>query len=504
MSTTQEKPRPVRRRPAESPGLTLVYSGDEVLVPPRRIAVSGGATPIGREARDGIHLDRDGRASRLHATLHTGAGGTLHIVDEKSRNGTFVNGERTAEALLAEGDVLTIGDSLLVVRSEPRDLADSVIPGLVGSAPSMRALRGTIGRVAPSPATVLVVAESGCGKEVVARAIHDLGRPGGPFVAVNCSAIPETLAESTLFGHLAGSFSGAVARTGLFRAAHGGTLFLDEVGELPLAIQPKLLRVLQDRIVVPVGATSGSPCDVRVVAATNRDMAGAVEAREFRGDLYARLSELCLDIVPLRERREDVLWLLVHALGAGAPSLSPPLAEALVLHHWPFNVREVLALAAHLRVHAAGAGVLDLDHASGKLPLRREQGAPSRSGDAAKSPDLSKAGPGAAGAPAPGAAARAASSQRRAIDLTEAEIRGALKESDHEIGTAARILGVPRPSLYRAMEQLGIRSASDLSVQEIEAAHAASGGDVRVSAASLQVSEKALLRRLRELRLVPR
>ncbi len=371
-NTTEEKAPAIRRGPPRLPTLRLVYSGDEARLPPTVLTPARGATRVGRDATHGVALPGDPRASRHHATLHSDALGRLRIVDEKSRNGTFVNGVRVTESIVNDGDLIAIGDSYLVVRTEPAGLVDARIPALVGVAPAMAALRRAIHDVGPTGATVLLLAESGCGKEVVARALHDIGRPDGPFVAVNCSAIPESLAESQLFGHLAGAFSGAVARPGLFRAADGGTLFLDEVGDLPEAIQPKLLRVLQDHLVLPVGGTAPIACDVRIVAATNRDLQADIAARRFRGDLYARLAGYPMTIPLLRERREDILLLMVHALGAPIPRLTPALAEALLLHTWPFNVRELLALASQIRIRAgtrAGAArtVLDLDLVADRL-----------------------------------------------------------------------------------------------------------------------------------------
>jgi transcriptional regulator with PAS, ATPase and Fis domain len=361
MNTTEEKPSVLARGHGALHALRLVYSGGAVLSPPPTFLPRRGATPIGRDATGGVHLARDSRASRLHATLHAAAPSSLRLVDERSRNGTFVNGRRVDEALLAEGDVVSIGDSYLVVCAEPEAVRDVRLPSLIGGAASMRALRAAVHRVGPTDATVLLVAESGCGKEVVARALHEAGRRSGPFVAVNCSAIPESLAESQLFGHVTGAFSGAVARPGLFRAAHGGTLFLDEVGEMSPSLQPKLLRALQERVVLPVGATEPVACDVRIVAATNRDLEAAVAEQRFRGDLYARLAQFPLTIAPLRARREDVLLLFLHALGAPEPRLTSALAEALLLHAWPFNVRELFALAARLRIQGGGGPVLDLD-----------------------------------------------------------------------------------------------------------------------------------------------
>jgi transcriptional regulator with PAS, ATPase and Fis domain len=213
---------------------------------------------------------------------------------------------------------------------------------------------------------VLLLGESGAGKEVAARALHRLSGRSGPFVPVNCGALSESLAESLLFGHVAGAFTGARAQPGFFRAAQGGTLFLDEIGELPPALQPKLLRALEERAVVPVGATAAVPCDVRLLAATNRDLQQAVRHKEFRGDLYARLAEIVLGVPPLRERREDVLMLLLCAYGPPAPLLTSRLVDALLRYAWPFNVREVFKLATQLRVCGAEPP-LDLDLVADRL-----------------------------------------------------------------------------------------------------------------------------------------
>jgi transcriptional regulator with PAS, ATPase and Fis domain len=433
--TTEEKAPVVRRGPARVLRLRLVYSS-EALVPPATFTPVRGDTPIGREATAGIRLEHDSRASRLHATLHLGALGVLRIIDEKSRNGTYVNGPRIEEAVLEDGDVISIGNSFFVIRLEPADLRDAPVPELVGTAPCMRALRSTIHKVAPTQTSVLLLGESGCGKEVVARAIHDLGRPGGPFIAVNCSAIPESLAESQLFGHVAGAFSGAAAHPGLFRAAHEGTLFLDEVGDLPPAIQPKLLRVLQDRKVLAVGATNVVACDVRIVAATNRDLRTAIAKQEFRGDLFARLSEYPMEIAPLRDRREDVLELLLHALGAPRPRLSPALAEAALLHPWPFNVREVFSLAAQLRIRTSGADELDLDCVADRL--------------------------GPKSAPAPKAAEDAKDEDERAESLEKeqppdrAELEALLKKHHGVVADVARAMNRSRKQVYRWIVGRGI------------------------------------------------
>ncbi len=218
---------------------------------------------------------------------------------------------------------------------------------IVGASAPMRAVQKTIGMVADGDATVLIVGETGTGKEVVARAIHRHGkRSGKPFVAINCAAIPSELLESQLFGHVRGAFTGAVSdRRGSFREADGGTLFLDEIGDMPLPMQAKLLRVLQDRIVTPLGGKP-VPIDVRIIAATHRDLRQAVAAGSFREDLFYRLGVVPVHLPPLRERLADILPLAEHFLasavaGSAPKHLSAEAAARLLAHGWPGNVREL-------------------------------------------------------------------------------------------------------------------------------------------------------------------
>jgi DNA-binding NtrC family response regulator len=219
---------------------------------------------------------------------------------------------------------------------------------LVGSSAAMRDVQKAIGKLADSDATVLLLGETGTGKEVVARAIHGHGRRAkAPFVPVNCAAIPAELLESLLFGHVRGAFTGAVAdRAGSFREAQGGTLFLDEIGDMDLAMQAKLLRALQERVVTPVGGRP-VPIDVRVIAATHRDLHQAVRDGRFREDLYYRLGVVPVDLPPLRERLADIIPLAEHFLalsadGSPPKSLSAGAAAKLLAHPWPGNVRELL------------------------------------------------------------------------------------------------------------------------------------------------------------------
>jgi two-component system, NtrC family, response regulator AtoC len=221
---------------------------------------------------------------------------------------------------------------------------------LLGESRAMRAVFALIQRVVDSDSSVLITGESGTGKELVARALHRGGqRATGPFVAINCAAVPETLLESELFGHARGAFTDArTARAGLFVQAQGGTLFLDEIGELPIGLQPKLLRALQERRVRPLGADSEVSVDTRIIAATNRDLESAVAERTFREDLYYRINVIHIEIPPLRARGTDVLLLAQHFLERGAAAarksirgISAAAAHRLLSYAWPGNVREL-------------------------------------------------------------------------------------------------------------------------------------------------------------------
>jgi DNA-binding NtrC family response regulator len=241
------------------------------------------------------------------------------------------------------------------IRDEARRLRAVVevkgsFGGILGSSSAMQKVYDLLERVSDSEASVLVTGESGTGKELVARALHDRGpRREGPFVAVNCSAVPENLLESELFGHARGAFTDARSdRMGLFSQANGGTLFLDEIGEIPLLVQPKLLRALEERKVRPVGANAEVDIDVRIVAATNRDLEAAVEEQRFREDLYFRINVIHVDLPPLRSRGTDVLTLAQHFLGRYAlragkdvRGISPTAAQRLCDYEWPGNVREL-------------------------------------------------------------------------------------------------------------------------------------------------------------------
>ncbi|HEY8078059.1 MAG TPA: sigma 54-interacting transcriptional regulator, partial [Labilithrix sp.] len=261
------------------------------------------------------------------------------------------------------------------------------------------------------------------------------GRPNGPFVAVNCSAIPESLAESQLFGHVAGAFTGARGdHAGFFRAASGGVVFLDEIGELPMALQAKLLRALEERAVIPVGSVQPAPFDARIVAATNRALSKEVFAGRFRGDLLARLAEIEIALPPLRARREDVLPIALAAPGDGTPPLSPDLAEALVLYEWPYNVRELLKVAAELRIRGAGAPQLELKVVGERL---RRQTIPA--------PDVS-----------PTSVEREREEDKERAPPSREELESLLRAHGGRVADVARATGRSRKQVYRWLESYAI------------------------------------------------
>ena len=322
-----------------------------------------GTCVIGRDPAGDIPLPET-TASRRHAEL-TLEGGRLKVRDLKSHNGIWVKGQRVPSAVLVPGESFAVGDhtflflehsiqaSTVMQEAGPRrfQLDSAVVETeMVGTSPAFRACLDAAERLAASEAPVLVTGETGTGKELVARWIHRSGpRARGPFVAVNSAAIPEALFEAELFGAEAGAFTGSTGkRAGKFEAAGGGTLFLDEIGELPLALQAKLLRAVQEKAFHRVGGTREVQVDVRIVAATNRDLAAAAREGRFREDLFHRLGTLPLTVPPLRERPEDIPLLARHiaarvARGLGRPfvDLSPSALARLLAYPWPGNVREL-------------------------------------------------------------------------------------------------------------------------------------------------------------------
>jgi two-component system response regulator HydG len=312
---------------------------------------------------------------------------------------------------------------------------------LVGNAPAMRRLVRTIESLRHNESHVLIQGESGTGKELVARAIHATSRRrDGPFVPVDCGALPDSIIESELFGHEKGAFTGAVGAPGLFRIANGGTLFLDEIGELPLAMQAKLLRALQQKEVRPVGGSAPVPVDLRVVSATHRDLAAMVETHRFRMDLFYRLNVVRIEIPPLRERMEDVPLLVQHFLderrraGSTVEGLGEDALERLLAHDWPGNVRELENVLESALALARGSWLRAAD-----LPMgRNRRTSPPRTG--APSDDASTA------------------SLPLSLDAYEkSALERALREAGGNATDAARKLGIGRSTFYRKIGKHGLR-----------------------------------------------
>jgi two-component system, NtrC family, response regulator AtoC len=317
-----------------------------------------------------------------------------------------------------------------VQRLTPAAIADDSFHGLVGASAVMRTLHQMIGRAAATDSTVLITGESGTGKELVARAIHRASeRRAGPFVAVSCAAVPHEILEAELFGHEKGAFTGAVqARIGLFEQASGGTLFLDEIGDMPVDLQPKLLRVLQERRVRPLGASREVLLDTRIVAATNRDLDQAVRGGQFREDLHFRIKVLGIHLPPLRERERDVLELARHFLPHGEQkslTLSPEAEQCLVGYDWPGNVREL-----ENAMNAAAALALGPQIGPDELPttVRTHRSAV---------------------APAAERPTTLEEVERRHIEIV-------LKAVGWNKARAARKLGIDRATLYRKLSRFGL------------------------------------------------
>jgi two-component system nitrogen regulation response regulator NtrX len=319
---------------------------------------------------------------------------------------------------------------------------------IVGSSKAIRHVIGLLEKVAPTPARVLITGENGTGKELVARAIHALSpRAAAPFVEVNCAAIPSELIESELFGHMKGSFTGAFAdRAGKFELADGGTLFLDEIGDMSLSAQAKVLRALQEGVISRVGSGKALPVDVRVIAATNKNLALEIEQQRFREDLLYRLNVVPIHVPSLRERRGDIAQLVAHFSGelterGGLPSKEFDAAaiERLTAHDWPGNIRELKNAVERLLILATGSTVTqsDVERLVGKGEGGRGKGA-------------------AAGAGGDAAWLRAATFEEFKQSAERAFLLGKLQEHDWNVSETARTLQMPRSNLYKKIERYGL------------------------------------------------
>ncbi len=416
---------------ASVPGIVVVATGPM----PRELALDVPAE-LGRRIVAGkqTHEIEDERMSRDHATVRWERGVWV-ITDRASRNGTWVDGERINGEVRRRGDtVLRLGHTIFILMTDVRGHPARDGEHVIG--PELDRTFDQIRRNATVD-TLLVHGESGSGKELAARLYHDAGpRCKGPFVAVNCASIPEGVAERLLFGAKKGAFSGAVEALGHFQMADGGTLFLDEIADLDPAVQAKLLRVLETREVVPVGATTGVTIDTGVVAASHRELRLEVAERRFRDDLYYRLARVTVFLPPLRERKVDLARLVQREIADVDPKLGAHarLVETCCIRPWPGNVRELRAA-----VRQAASTAL----AGGRDTVRIE--------------DLAAT----AGMPVGTAAPTAVERKQPAVDTSKEAVVAALERANNVVSAAARSLGLHRTQLYRLMEKYGLVARDD-------------------------------------------
>lgn len=445
--------------PAFGARVTELFGKQRVVEGLKECILCPGDWKVGRgvEGCLSITLPDDGIASRVHASLHVGEpleSGSLPVdlVDAQSINGTYVNGERITRRRLQDNDIIRMGGSLLHFRLVPRGLEDEELPGLLGQSPAMMQVREDLLSFAQSCAPILLEGETGTGKEEVSKALHSMwkeqGRKG-PHVKANCGAIPKDLVVSALFGHVRGAFSDAKeSNIGLFRAADGGTLFLDEIGELPLDAQPSLLRVLEERCVAPVGREHQPiPVDVRIVAATNRTLSDEVQVGRFRQDLLSRLDALHITLPPLRERREEILRLLRHLWESALPRMTCDLAEELVLHDWPENVRGLRNMAEHLKAKARRPRAIVMDRQL--LPARFPQRVSLRPHSVPREETKSLA-------PRPEVAT---ASRRSAANFSTEELADMMAKNNNVIARVANQVGRSRRQVRRWLVEHGLLAA---------------------------------------------
>ncbi|HWL87275.1 MAG TPA: sigma 54-interacting transcriptional regulator [Polyangiaceae bacterium] len=397
----------------------------------------------------------DALVSREHARL-VRAGDRWILEDKNSKNGVLVNGVAGRSTWLRDGDTFEIGHTFFLYREESHSSEDDVLQeaapsaqapdGLTTLLPSFARELGKLARVARTAVPVLLEGDTGTGKELIARGYHHLSGRTGPFVAVNCGALPKNLLETELFGHKKGAFSGAHEdRSGHVRAAHGGTLLLDEIAELPLASQTAFLRVLQEREVVPVGGTRPLQVDFRLVSATHGNLADLAGQGAFREDLYARLAGFHLRIPPLRARREDLGLIIPTILQRTLPEgvilrLSPDAVRAFFKYTWPHNVRELercLTTAA-----ALARDYIDMDHLPEALRGHLSNAPDAKSGTSGP-PPADPSTPPAPPSPSP-------------RDDKQAELVALLHGHRGNVSRVAEALGTSRAQVHRLMDRYGI------------------------------------------------
>jgi DNA-binding NtrC family response regulator len=401
-------------------------------------AGGGERCAIGSHPSNELIVD-DPTVSRFHCELAI-ASDRVRVRDLGSRNGTLAGGIAITDASIAAGTLLALGDSEVrvdidVEKTEVVGSERDRFGAHVGVSPQIRELFSQLERIAPTEATVLIEGETGTGKEGIAEAIHDASpRAREPFVVVDCGAIPANLLESELFGHEEGAFTGATSRRiGAFEEASRGTLFLDEIGELPAELQPKLLRALESREIRRIGARKSIRCDLRIVAATNRDLRTEVNNGTFRADLYYRLAVVKVELPPLRERQGDFPILVDHLLrriGASPQALAkltaPVFVAQLAAARWPGNIRE-------LRNHLEQCVVFD----ELRVPGEPTKAHPTNQVDASVPYEVAR---------------------RQAIDAFErAYVTALLARTGDNVALAAREAGVNRGYLHRLLSRHGLR-----------------------------------------------
>jgi transcriptional regulator with AAA-type ATPase domain len=419
------------------------------------------AMVVGRDAACAVSAPLE-TVSRQHARVDL-KGALWHCADLQSRNGTYVNGRRVTDVPVGPGDVIRFGNLVTVVVRVPAEgyLGFGRIGEDLYGGATLRAALEPLQRMSRSRTHLVIEGETGSGKECVARALHDAGGRRGPYVAVNCAALPLGLAEAELFGYRRGAFTGATAdHPGLLRAAHGGTLVLDEICELSHALQAKLLRALQEREVMPLGASRPVPVDLRVVALAQQPLGLLVERGEFRDDLHARLS-VSLRIPPLRERIEDIPFLFdlfMRRAVARMPEVQARLIEALLLYPFPRNVRELEQLVVQQNLLVGEVPVLRRSHLPPAMLAATRRVSP-RHGSAADPlvPEGLSGGEG-----------------RPVSDQDWDRLRDVLAQNGGNVVRAARELGLSRYQAYRL-----IRARPECSLTELRegASRAASRWD---------------------------
>ncbi|MGA7982666.1 MAG: sigma 54-dependent Fis family transcriptional regulator [Chromatiaceae bacterium] len=407
-----------------------------------RAKISLPSIKIGTAADNDVVLT-DRTVSRHHAEIRITAQG-LVVQDLDSTNGTFCNDVRVVEAFLQPDVRCSLGQTDIRItqctEEHPYEISHEKRLGhLVGATEPMRELYGLLRAVAPSPTTILITGESGSGKEVVARTLHDLSGRRGPLVVFDASVTDPEMVRNDLFGHVKGAFTGALgAREGAFRRADGGTLFIDEIGELPLELQPRLLRALESREVLPVGSDQPVKVNVRVVAATHRDLEAMVQQGSFRADLFFRLSVITVRVPPLREIKDDIPLLMRNFLSELGLQcrLSRRALSAMYDYDWPGNVRELRNVLERATVLCQGQEI-EPEH------LRLLDAGPSRIVAPEVTPGLHQP-------------ASAASAPAQLKTLERQMIKDAIERNGNNKAAAARELGIPLSTLKRRIAEYQI------------------------------------------------